>query len=278
VQIAALCKPGGLIESGMTEALVRNFLKNTRLMAYQVNAPAKTNIRITWLHEILFSLNIGFAVAYALFAYDGSSRIAMYGPKDARDFLEAFSQMLTRIAPLIMQMRTKGEILRSEMIREGLFIALTLSIALLLYLFVKPFARTPAGKLVFVPISGIAAVIAAPGCWLYIVHTTGRALEVDTFSGTSGYMFILETVLAGGCIYLVRNQAIWPGSLVFLLHYAFWILIAFRDGHFLAPISSSIPISLAFPCSGIAWLQYVRAVRPDEAPQGLRCGSEQKEK
>jgi|ERR1700693_87829 len=235
-------------------------------MAYQVNDSAKTNSRITWLHQILFSLNIGFAVAYALFAYDGSSHIAMYGPKDVRDFLEAFSQMLTRIAPLIMHMRTKGEILRSEMIREGLFIALTLSIALLLYLFVKPFARTPVGKLVFVPIPGIAAVIAAPACWLYIVHTTGRALEADFFWGTSGYMFVLEAVLAGKCIYLVRNQAIWIGSLVFLLHYAFWILIAFRDGHFLAPISSSIPISLAFPCSGIAWLRYVRALRPDGSP------------
>lgn len=46
--------------------------------------------KIRRFHEKLFSLNIAFAISYALFAYDGSSYIAMNAPKGVRDFLETF--------------------------------------------------------------------------------------------------------------------------------------------------------------------------------------------
>jgi hypothetical protein len=62
--------------------------------------------------EVLFSMNIGFAVAYALFAYDSSSRIAVNASRGIRDLLQAFGQTLRRIAPLGVHMRTKAQLSR----------------------------------------------------------------------------------------------------------------------------------------------------------------------
>jgi hypothetical protein len=132
--------------------------------------------------EILFSMNIGFAVAYALFAFDGSHRIAVHTSEIVRDLLDAFSRMLLRIAPLAVHLRT-----RSAIIREAVFVALMFGIALLLYLLVRSFVRTADARLAFAAISGPATLIALPACWLYIVYATwGFKDDPVTFWGTYG--------------------------------------------------------------------------------------------
>ncbi len=212
-------------------------------------------------HEILFLLNIGFAIAYALFAYDGGSYIAIHASKGVRDFLLIFGQTLRRIAPMGVHNQTKGDLLQGAMIYEAVFAALVLGIALILHLFVRLSTRTATGQLVLARMSGMASLVAVPGCWLYIVHATWPVSESRTFWGTCGYVSLLEIVVASGLLYFVRNQAIWRGTLVFALQYVFWVVLVVREGRSLAPVAVSIPLSLVFPCSGFAWLRYVRALR-----------------
>ena len=141
--------------------------------------------KVQRLHESLFALNIGFAITYALFAYANAHRLAD-APKIVGDFLQAFAIMLARIASLVVSGRTRSQWLRSVFIREVVFAALVFGIAFLLYLLVRPLARTSVGRLALTPISGIAALIAVPGCWLYIVHATWSIYDPGTFWGNMG--------------------------------------------------------------------------------------------
>jgi hypothetical protein len=224
--------------------------------------------RVQSSQEILFSMNIGFAVAYALFSYDGSSRIAVNVSTRVRDILESFSQMLRHIAPLSVHMRTKAQQLRSAVIDEFVFMALLTAIALLLYSGARAIGRSNHGRFLVAAISGLAALAAVPGCWLYIVHATWFNYEPRTFWRSYGYISILEIAVAGGLLYLVRNQAIWRGTLVLALHYVFWVAaISERNyGNLIAPIIVSLPLSLVFPLSGFAWLRYVRTLQAQKNP------------
>ena len=186
------------------------------------------------LHEILFSLNIGFAITYALFVYDGASFAAIHASQGVQDFLGTFGSTLRHIAPLAVNLHTKRENLRSVMIREVAFAVLVLGVALIFYFFVRLFERTATGELIFVPLSAATSFIAVPGCWLYILHATWPTFEPSTFWRTYGYIFILETALAGALIYFSRTNAAWRGTLVFSLHYVFWILLIVHEGRFLA--------------------------------------------
>jgi hypothetical protein len=221
------------------------------------NVVGKTG-RVPRLHPWLFSLNIGFAIMYALFAYEGSSHLAD-APKSVRDLLEAFASILARIASLVVSGRTRSEYLRSVLIREAVFVGLVLGVALLLYLLVHFFVRAAARRIVFAAIAGIAALIAVPGCWLYIVHATWSIYDPGTFWGTYGYISVLEIAVAGGVLYLVRGGAVGWGILAFALHYIFWVLVIGERSA--APVLVSIPLSLVFPCSGLAWFFYARQLR-----------------
>jgi hypothetical protein len=182
-----------------------------------------------------------------------------HAPNGVQSVLEAFGNVLRRVAPLVVHMRTKSEHLRSEIVREGLFLALLLVVALVVYSLVFLLGRTSAGELLFAPVSAITTPIAVPGCWLYIVHATWRGSEPRTFWASYGYAFILEAAVASGLVYLSRNQSNWRGTLLFALHYIFWVGLVLRDRNWLAPVAVSIPLSLVFPCSGFAWLRYVQA-------------------
>ncbi len=57
-------------------------------MAYDVNNdPVHNGNSVKRLHESLSSLNIGFAITYALFTYDGTSYIAMHAIGPGRNGL-----------------------------------------------------------------------------------------------------------------------------------------------------------------------------------------------
>jgi hypothetical protein len=109
------------------------------------------------------------------------------------------------------------------------------------------------------PASAITTLIAVPGCWLYIVRATCRGSEPRTFWASYGYAFILEAAVASALVYLSRNQSNSRGTLVFTLHYIFWVGLVLRDRNWLAPVAVSIPLSPVFPCSRFAWLRYVQA-------------------
>jgi hypothetical protein len=214
----------------------------------------KTN-RMLLLHEWLFSLNIGFAIAYALFAYEGNGDRAVHASKPVRNFLDAFGALLFRIAPLGTD-QPRSILHRHFQIWEVGFIIVMLGIGVLLFLLLRRRAQTSAGRIIFSSLSGIAALVAVPAFWLYIVHATWSVYDPGTFWRTYGYVSVLEIAATGGILYLVRRGAVRWGILAFALHYIFWVFVmGQRSG---VPVVLSIPLSLVFPCSGFAWLLYVR--------------------
>jgi hypothetical protein len=217
--------------------------------------------RARLFQDRLLSLNLGFGVSYALFAYVGGSYIAIHAPNGVRDFLDAFAGMLVRIAPLTVHLRSRTQLVRSEIIREVVFLSLVLGVALFAYLLMRTLTRFAGGGLIEIAAFGLAALVAVPGCWLYIVHATWNRYDAGTFWGSFGLIFLLEAAAAGVLVYIFRNQAVWQGTLVFVLHYLFWIFLVVRQGRVLAAITLAVPISLVSPCSGYAWLRYVRGSR-----------------
>lgn len=203
----------------------------------------------------LFSLNIAFAITSLLFIYDNAHHLAD-APTIIRVWLEGFSRMLARIAPVAIHWHTKAELSRSAVIRDAIFLGITLGIALLLYCAIRVLTRSTGIRTFFIPLSGIAAFCAVPTFWLYIVHSTWSTYEPKSFGSTYGYVALAELILVGALVYALRNQPIWRGTLLFGVHYVFWMLLMLR--HSFAPLVG-LPLSLVFPAAGVAWLRCLPA-------------------
>jgi hypothetical protein len=209
--------------------------------------PAKRPARVEKFQEILFSLNIGYAVAYALFVYDRSCRIAMNAPEVVLRILETFSSFRSHVAPFIVHLRTKSDLLRDTVIYESGFVVVVITVTLLLYFLLR----------------------LCVCCWLYIVHATWR--PQDSFLSFALYATprLSELIIAAALLYLVRDLAPWCGAIVFTLHYIVWIVVVGeRDhGNFIAPVLASLPLSTIVPLSGFAWLRYVKMLRNQRISQ-----------
>ena len=107
---------------------------------------------------------------------------------------------------------------------------------------------------------------AVPACWLYIVHATWSIYEPTSFALTYGYASILEIIVLGVLLYIVRNQPIGYGGTICVLHYVFWMLLMLR--HSFSPLVGVL-LSFVFPWSCIAWLRMARASE-GTAPLGRR--------
>jgi hypothetical protein len=209
------------------------------------------------LLELLFSLNVGFAIAFALFAYNSGGNLAIHASKPVRNFLQAFFQILNHVAPLISHL-PRSVLLRNSLVWEIAFVAAVVGLALLSLVVLRIVERTPCRRLVLEVVAGITAVLAVPACWLYIVQATWSIYDTGTVWGNYGYMFVLEIAVVGVALYFARGRAPLWGILAFLLHYIFWVFVIGRRS---GPSTfGSILISVVFPCSGIAWLAYVRQV------------------
>lgn len=219
--------------------------------------PRSEQNRMQRLQNGLFSLNVAFAITSALFIYEGAHHLAD-APKIIRECLESFAGTLSRIAPLAFHQHRKVNFVKSELIRGAVFLCLTSAIAVLSYFPIRLLVRPSAIQTVFLPLSGIAALIAVPVSWLYIVHATWSIYEPKSFGLSYGYAAVLELIVVGALVYLVRNQPIWWGAIVFAIHYISWMLMMLR--HLSFPLVG-VPLSLVFPASGIAWLRYVQALR-----------------
>jgi hypothetical protein len=212
----------------------------------------------------LLSLNIGFAIVSALFIYDGAYHLA-HAPRIVRESLEAFAGMLSHIAPLGMHGRTYYELRRNAAIREAVFLGLTFAVALFLYPLTKLAMQTDLRRRFFLSLSGLVAFVAVPACWLYIVHATWSIYEPTSFAFAYGYASVLEIIVVGVLLYIVRNQPIGYGGTVCVLHYIFWMVLTLR--HLFSPMVG-LPLSFVFPWSEIAWLRITRMQPEDTSPLG----------
>lgn len=214
--------------------------------------------RIQRFQEVLFSLNIGFAITSSLFIYDAAHHLAD-APRILRECLDSFAGMIGNVASLALHQGHEVHLARNELIRESIFLGLTLGIALLLYFPVRLTAERPAATRIFASVSCITALMAVPIFWLYIVHATWSIDEPKSFGATYGYAGISELVIIAAVVYLVRNQPVWRGATVFAIHYVFWMLLMLR--HLFSPFVG-LPLSVVFPASGITCLLWVRSVSP----------------
>jgi hypothetical protein len=213
--------------------------------------------RTLFLHELLFSLNIGFAITFVLFAYRHGGFGATHASKPVQRILDGLALLLVRIGPRSTHV-PRSVILRAWLIEEVIFVAMMAGIALLLLVFLRTIPQTATRRLILNPVAGITAVVAVPAGWLCLMHATWTISDTGTVWDNYGYAFVLETALAFVFLYFARERKpIW-GILTFILHYIFWcvvIVVGRRSG---ISTSSSILLSVTFPWSGIAWLAYVR--------------------
>lgn len=233
------------------------------------NHPADKRKRLQKLQEGLSSINIGFAIAYGLFAYAGSYRKATNATDVIQRILETFSRFRRQLAPFTPHSETKSDLLRDAIVNEALFVALVFSTSLLLYFLLRQCVRPGPTTLFFAATSGLSALISVPCCWLYIVHATwGLQYSFLSFA-RYGTTCLSELVIAAGLLYLFWDRALWLSTVVFIVHYAVWIvIIGERDnGTFIAPALASLPLSIVFPLSGFVWLRYVRMVRNEAISQ-----------
>src|ERR1039458_1408873 len=222
-----------------------------------VNEGSKT-VRVLFWHQWLFALNIGFAISYALFSYEGNGNRAIHASKPVRAFLDDFGLLLFRIAPLGTD-QPRNVLNRNFQIWEAAFIAVMLGLALVLFLIVRQLAQTSIAWTVLPSMSCLAALAAVPSFWLYIVHATWSIYDKGSFWRTYGFVSALELTSVGLILYLIRKWAVSWSIFAFALHYIFWVIVmGQRSG---VPALASIPLSLVFPCSGFVWLLYVRELR-----------------
>lgn len=177
------------------------------------------------LHELLFSLNIAFALTTAVIRGDG-----VFVP-------------FVRLASFVNhQLGQKSMNAAGGYVAYFVYVAvLTALLIFLLWLF----RRTAIMKPILVFAAGLLAVGAAPACWFYIVHWYGWYPVESIF-------FILCAAL-----YLARK---WPiptivTIVLVAIHYGFWGVRFWKYTH--NPAEVLIPAVGCFSC--LVWGVYVRS-------------------
>lgn len=218
--------------------------------------------RTRFLNEALLSMNVGFAIAYSLFAYGANFYLPTFAPIPVQSFLRAFDHWFLRIAPLVVSVSPEMH-RRSIFMWEFGFVIVTLGLAAIVFGFWKMLAHTRIAGFVVDPLPGITALLAVPGCWLYLIEITRPGPQFQQGLWTSyGLFFAVEMCVAGILVCVVKSRGLWLGGLVFICHYALWIYVIGRVSGI--PSLSSILLSVVFPLSGIAWLRYSRLLRTSE--------------
>ena len=209
------------------------------------------------LHEALFSLNIGFAVAYGLFTYMNSTRGGSLGQRVVSTFNESFH---------LNKNGTVGLALAFVVPMAGL--ALFLFLLLLLLRFGAP----ALARVILDPVACLTALGAAPACWIYAILRVRPGLVwfngYPAWPRESGFTFLcIEVSAMLVLLYSARGYRtpLW-GSLAFLtVHYAFWAWYMWPDiVHRFWLIPSLAWTAIVFPCSGLTWLFYVSENRKKE--------------
>lgn len=209
--------------------------------------------RLEFFNESLFSLNIGFGISYALFAYVTISHLPVYAPEGLQRLLRAFATFLLRIAPLVASVPPQVH-RRSMFIWEFGFVASTLTIALVVLGIRRMLSGTRLGAALLNPLAGITALALVPGCWFYIVEVTQLEPGMrHNFVATYGLFFALEVILMATLVYLLGQRSLWSGMLIFTIHYLVCMSVMLVVTG--PPNITSLLISPIFPLSGIMWLR-----------------------
>jgi hypothetical protein len=210
------------------------------------------------LHEGLFSLNIGFAVAYALYTYIDSTQGNALGQWVVSHLIEPFHVNENGLAGA-----------KLELVVPMAGVALILFLMLLLLRLGVPVLS----RVILDPIACLAALAAAPAFWIYAIIRVGPGLlwfyGYPAWPKESGFSFlVLEVSGIFVLLYAARKyrMPLWCSLALLLAHYTLWSWYMWPDIlHRFYLISGFASAAIVCPCSGVAWLLYVNAVRDKDA-------------
>jgi hypothetical protein len=210
------------------------------------------------LHEILFSLNIGFAIMLTLstIVYKGAN-----GPRGLalHIFYPACSYLVDAAVSInrFLGVHRRGSGAGFEIV----FLASMIVPAIMVLALLRLFERTAAAHWILCSLAGFTSVLFVPACWFYSLQSTWYGGEFLPFWRSPGAS-VVEIEVSLVCIFFILSRhwsiPMWCRVLALLFHCAWWIRFMWPPA--LLPLWSPRLFFFVFPCSGLAWLLYTREV------------------
>jgi hypothetical protein len=202
-----------------------------------------------WLHTVLFSLNIGFAITLGIgeFTYSGGG-----GSRSASYLLRPGERVFLQTAALLNQFigANRGD----KIGREAIAFVFPFLMAGALVFLLNLTKGEVLNRVVLHPLGGLTAVALVPAFLLYVNQATWMPTPIYTFWMSSQLSSAaIKVSLVCAFFYLKRKTkiSIWWDVLVLTSYYCLWILTPLD-----APLLSLKLLFIVFPLSGFAWLFY----------------------
>jgi len=232
------------------------------------NTTPRTTIFAQHLHEVLFSLNAGFAVMFSLWAFVHRGVISTSAGYFLLPATRLFSRCAANINLLLHLDRANGTG------REITLMILIFVIAIPVLLFLRLISHTKLSRIILDPVGGIAAFAFVPALWLH-------AYQASWLSNGGLYPFwkfvklpVIEVPVVCALLLFGRKErlSLRVCALILVLHYAWWSAWMWGDIYHWAPYWWGSPLWVpaaffpVFPFSGFAWLFYVSQLRGKSEP------------
>jgi hypothetical protein len=222
--------------------------------------------RVEWAHEVLLSLNIGFALILAIvaFTYSGGGH-----GSSASYFLMPGERLFSYSASQVNQMLGfgRGDNVGRE-ITSLAFVAIVATTVLLVFRLIRD---TRASETALGPVGGGIVVALLPVLLLYVRQATWPPADTYTFWRSAEFsVAVIKLGLVFAFLFLTRhkNISIWWSAFVLAVYYCSWILLPWS-----VPLWSLRLLFLVFPLSGFAWLLYIHATHPERhSPSSIISG------
>lgn len=208
---------------------------------------------ILLLHEIFFSLNISYAITFAVMAFrkfsshGGIRRSAVY-------FLLPGENLFAEVSDRANTLLRLGR--GSSVGWEVASIASIVLLAALITLILQLARGTRFAQIVLGQLAIATSTALLPAFWLYAVQASQPPIPLYTFwRGSQPALTFLELSFVLGFLYLTRKRelsVLWRG-LALGIYYLLWILLPWS-----MPFWSLRLLSIVFPLSGFLWLAYTK--------------------
>lgn len=204
------------------------------------------------LNDALFSLNLGFSIAYSLLTY-------LTAPLSRGEELEA--KIVVWISALFSLQPRSSIALELGFLAAMLTVGLSV-FALMCLLRLPQFSLKHRG---WEATSGILVLAAAPALWVYALRTASLYVfwwnDYPAWPAGSPWLSMgLEVSLIITIVYSMRKRqiAFWYSVLPLLAHYSYWAWCMWPGMSHAFPFSAPKVCFLVCPISGLTWLHCLR--------------------
>ena len=231
---------------------------NTSHFAQASYGPAGSGKWLQSLHEVLFSVNLAFALGLAILL-----RIFSYRSEGHELIpISALKYFFLRGAVRINYFSHLS--IDNTFGRQAAFSMCVVGIALIVLAFTRIFHRPAFQRFLFGTFAGATSLFAVPAAILTVLLDEGTRSEMFGSSGPGRVMLriaIAEAVCALILLVVSRKwrASVWMMASLLLFHFALWIpmvWIGARERFIVWPALCILMIS--FPASGFTWLAYIR--------------------